>query len=87
MMYLRLEDVVKIIAGKWSCTINGQQLDINNEEKITKYRNYVVTSMSACDDQLNLEIRPWESPTTKVDPNDACYQEHIKQFGTAPDYF
>lgn len=86
-MFLRLEDIAKVIVGKWSCTVDGQQVDITNEEVMTTYRNHLVVSIKAESNQLNLEIKPWESPTTKVDPNEAWYQEHIKQFGTAPDFF
>lgn len=86
-MFLRLEDVIKVIVGKWSCVVDGQQIDITHEDEIAKYRNHLVVSINADGGQLNLEIKPWVSPTTKVDPNEAWYQEHIQQFGTAPDFF
>lgn len=86
-MYLRLEEIAKVIVGKWSCVVDGQQIDIANEEVMTTYRNYLVVFIKAEGNQLNLEIKPWESPTTKVDLNETWYQEHIKQFGTAPDFF
>ena len=86
-MFLRLEDIAKVIVGKWTCVVDGQQIDIANEDLMTTYRNHLVVSIKAENNQLNLEIKPWEFPTTKVDPNEAWYQEHIKQFGTAPDFF
>lgn len=86
-MFLRLDDVMKVIVGKWSCVNDGKIIDITNEEEIAKYRNYSVVSINVDDNQLNLEIKPWEAPATKVDPNEAGYQEHIKQFGAAPDFF
>jgi len=86
-MLLRLEDITKVLVGEWSCAVDGQQIDINNEEEIAKYKNYSVVSINADNNHLNLEIKPWDSPVTKVDPNEKWYQEHIKQFGTAPDYF
>lgn len=86
-MFLRLEDVIKVISGKWSCAVDGRQIDITSEDEMAKYRNQLVVSVNVYDDQLNLEIKPWESPTTKVDPNEEWYKEHIKQFGAAPDFF
>jgi hypothetical protein len=86
-MFLRLEDIAKVIVGKWTCVVDGQQIDIANEDVMSTYRNHLVVSIKAENNQLNLEIKTLGSPTTKVDPNEAWYQEHIKQFGTAPDLF
>ena len=35
-MFLRLEDVIKLLVGEWSCTVDGLQIDINNEEEMNK---------------------------------------------------
>lgn len=85
-IFLRLEDIAKILVGEWSCWVDHQQIEINDEER-AKYRNYVVVSINAQNNHLNLEIKPWESPVTKVDPNEKWYHEYTKQFGTAPDFF
>ena len=53
---------------------------------MVKYNNYLVVSINA-HNKLNFEIKPFEAPSTKVDPNETWYQEHIRQFGTAPDFF
>lgn len=86
-MFLRLEDVIKVVVGKWSCIVDGQHVDITNEDEIAKYKNYLVVSMNVENNQLSLEINPGEPFYTKCDPNEAWYKEHIKQFGTAPDFF
>ena len=86
-MFFRLEDSAKILAGEWSCSVNGQQIDISNEEEMTKYRNFLVVSVTAQNNCLNLEIKPWEPPITKDCSAEDWYKEHIKQFGTAPGFF
>lgn len=86
-MFVRVEEIAKILTGEWSCYIDGQQVDMNIEENIEKYKNYEVHEISNANNRITLKIKRWETPTTKVDPNEAWYQEHIKQFGRAPDYF
>lgn len=36
-MFWRLEDVIKVIVCKWSCVIDGRQIDIANEDEIAKF--------------------------------------------------
>ena len=86
-MRFRFKDIVEILVGEWSCFINGQQLDISNEEELTKYRNYLVVSVNAQNNCLNLELKPWETPAVKDCSNEDWYKEHINQFGTEPGFF
>lgn len=44
--------------GTWLCVIDGQQIDIANEDEMVKYRNHLVVSIKAEDNQINLEIKP-----------------------------
>lgn len=44
-MLLRLEDIAKVIVGKWLCAVDGQQIDITNEEVMTTYRNHLFVSI------------------------------------------
>ena len=86
-MQFRFEDVAKILAGEWSCSVNGQPIDISTEGEMAKYRNYLVVSVSAQNNSLNLEIKPWEPPIVKDCSDEDWYKEHIKQCGTAPGFF
>lgn len=86
-MFIRLEDIAKILVGEWSCMIDNHRIDIKNDEELAKYKNYVVVSINAEKDCINLEIEPLESPTTKICSDDEWFKEYQKQFGTEPSSF
>lgn len=86
-MFIRLEDIAKILVGEWSCMIDNHRIDIKNDEELAKYKNYVVVSINSEKDCINLEIKPLESPTTKICLDDEWCKEYKKQFGTEPSFF
>ena len=84
---IRFEDFYNVFSGNATFIFDGHKVDFLNEERLEIYKNYVVTSIEQVDKNLVINL---ESPTpseTKYWPDECWYQDHVKQFGTEPDFF
>ena len=86
-MFLRLEEVLKVLTGKWICFVDGQKISCDSGDILHRYKHYNVVSIQAQGDCTALEIEPWRSLTTRTCSEEEWYKEYVKQVGREPDFF
>ena len=85
---IRMEDIQQVIHGKIICVVGNCRKMFDSEADLladSSYRNHTIASISAADDAIVLELRPWQAPATDTDAE--WVREYKDQNGSDPSYF
>ena len=87
-MNFELSTVLEKINGKFICVLEDKKQEFTSKENFTDSdfdKNCSVTSISAHDDIVLLELKPWKAPVADLDSKWA--KEYEKQTGVTPNFF
>ena len=85
---IRMEDIQQVIHGKIICVAGNCRKTFDSEADLladSAYRNHTIASISAEDNAIVLELRPWQAPVTDTDAE--WVREYREQNGSDPSYF
>ena len=85
---IRMEDIQQVIHGKIICVVGNCRKTFDSEAELladSMYKNHAITSVSAEDNAIVLELRPWQAPVTDTDAE--WVREYKEQNGSDPSYF
>ncbi len=87
-MNYELNTILGKIKGNFICVYEGESKVFSSKDEFERSdmeKNCCVSSITARDGIIVIELKKWFSPIT--DMNSDWIKEHEKQFGTAPGFF